>query len=100
MVVTPRAMKSLSGGVLTTGTGPTSGTTVADVVASLGFVSGGRFSVEYKKLFDESPSDPRGLARARGADDEALPQRALSPATPLLHKSFVAADARPASRGT
>nr|WP_279636944.1 AraC family transcriptional regulator [Corallococcus llansteffanensis] len=27
------------------------GTTVAGVVASLGFVSGGRFSVEYKKLF-------------------------------------------------
>ncbi|WP_395849692.1 helix-turn-helix domain-containing protein [Cystobacter fuscus] len=40
------------------------GTTVAGVVASLGFVSGGRFSVEYKKLFDESPSDT--LAASRG----------------------------------
>ncbi|MFE8599297.1 helix-turn-helix domain-containing protein [Archangium violaceum] len=41
------------------------GTTVAGVVASLGFVSGGRFSVEYKKLFDESPSDT--LAASRGS---------------------------------
>ncbi|MFY0572699.1 helix-turn-helix domain-containing protein [Archangium lansingense] len=40
------------------------GTTVAGVVASLGFVSGGRFSVEYKKLFGESPSDT--LAASRG----------------------------------
>ncbi|PTL77307.1 AraC family transcriptional regulator [Vitiosangium sp. GDMCC 1.1324] len=40
------------------------GTTVAGVVASLGFVSGGRFSVEYKKLFAESPSDT--LAASRG----------------------------------
>ncbi|WP_395835164.1 helix-turn-helix domain-containing protein [Cystobacter fuscus] len=40
------------------------GTTVAGVAASLGFVSGGRFSVEYKRLFDESPSDT--LAASRG----------------------------------
>ncbi|MFE8595897.1 AraC family transcriptional regulator [Archangium violaceum] len=40
------------------------GTTVTGVVASLGFVSGGRFSVEYKKLFAESPSDT--LAASRG----------------------------------
>ncbi|QSQ24694.1 helix-turn-helix transcriptional regulator [Pyxidicoccus parkwayensis] len=40
------------------------GTTVAGVVASLGFVSGGRFSVEYKKLFGESPSE--SLAASRG----------------------------------
>nr|WP_253899766.1 helix-turn-helix domain-containing protein [Corallococcus carmarthensis] len=40
------------------------GTTVAGVVASLGFASGGRFSVEYKTLFEESPSEP--LAASRG----------------------------------
>jgi hypothetical protein len=59
----------------------TPGTTVAVVVASLGFVSGGRFSVEDKKLFEESPSRPRG------ADDESLPQSALSPNVPFI--SFI-----------
>ncbi|NPC70776.1 MULTISPECIES: AraC family transcriptional regulator [Corallococcus] len=49
------------------------GTTVAGVVASLGFVSGGRFSVEYKKLFEESPSDT--LAASRGPATKRPPEQ-------------------------
>jgi transcriptional regulator GlxA family with amidase domain len=43
--------------------GPQPGTTAARVAAAMGFRSAGRFSVEYRKHFHESPSET--LARGR-----------------------------------
>ena len=48
---------------------PQPGTTAASVAAAMGFRSAGRFSVEYKKHFRESPSETLARGRASAAGD-------------------------------